>query len=124
MTKYGREILDIVNHCDDHPTAEDIFLRLKERCNKVVLATVYNNLNSLCAQGEIRRVTVEGSPDRYDNTTPHDHLICKCCGAIKDMKFTDLSEQLEQQLGFPIESYDLKITYVCPHCRNKQQVGA
>ena len=62
MTKYARGILDIVNASRSHLTAEQIFWELKKTQPKVVLATVYNNLNALCAQKLIRRVHVEGSP--------------------------------------------------------------
>lgn len=45
MTKYARGILDIVNASRSHLTAEQIFWELKKTQPKVVLATVYNNLN-------------------------------------------------------------------------------
>ena len=48
MTRNGKRILEIINHSDDHLTAEQIFLRLKQTYPKIALATVYNNLHSLC----------------------------------------------------------------------------
>lgn len=47
MNKNGKYILEIINDSEDHLTAEQIFLRLKEKNEKAVLATVYNNLASL-----------------------------------------------------------------------------
>lgn len=58
-------------------TAEQIFLELKKEEPKVVLATVYNNVNGLCREGRIRRISVEGQPDRYDKIQRHDHLVCR-----------------------------------------------
>ncbi|WP_242957047.1 transcriptional repressor [Faecalibacterium sp. An122] len=89
----------------------------------VVLATVYNNLNSLCQQGKIRKISVEGCPDRYDRNTRHDHLVCRRCGSLADIHLEDITAQLEQQTGFAIDGYDLKIQYLCPRCRAAQDSG-
>ena len=62
-----------------------------------------------------------GAPDRYDNTTRHDHLICTRCGALADFKFTDLTHDVEAALGARIQSYDLRIHYLCPACRKAQE---
>ena len=41
MTKNARYILEIINNSTDHLTAEQIYLRLREKNAKAVLATVY-----------------------------------------------------------------------------------
>ena len=74
MTKYAQQILDIINTSSDHLTAEQIYLRLKASNSKIVLATVYNNLNLLYEQDQIRKVSVEGYPDRYYKIVKHDHF--------------------------------------------------
>lgn len=119
MTKYAKLIMELIHHSDGHMTAEQIFLKLKQTEPKVVLATVYNNLNTLCEKGLIRRLSMEDSPDRYDKTHKHDHLICQKCGALSDIKFDDLTDHLTQQLGEGFLSYDLKVFYICPNCREK-----
>ena len=47
MTKNGKMILEIIRESEDHMTAEQIFMKAKEISPRIVLATVYNNLNSL-----------------------------------------------------------------------------
>ena len=121
MTKYAQQILDMINATSDHLTAEQIYLRLKASNSKAVLATVYNNLNLLYEQDQVRKVSVEGYPDRYDKTRKHDHLVCKMCGALSDICFSDLTAQLQAQIPEEILSYDLKIYYICPSCRNKAE---
>lgn len=116
MTKNARCILEIINSSKEHLTAEQIYLRLQEKNPKAVLATVYNNLSSLYEQGLIRKVSVSGYPDRYDATKPHDHLVCKKCGRLSDIKLPDLTKQLQQQLDVPMLSYDLQINYICTEC--------
>lgn len=120
MTKYAKLILELVNQSKEHLTAEQLFLELKKTEPKVVQATVYNNLNTLCQEGLIRRLSIEGSPDRYDRIQKHDHLICKMCGALSDITFDDMTRNLEKQLKEEILSYDLKVFYLCPKCRKKK----
>jgi len=121
MTKYAQQILDIINTSSDHLTAEMIYLRLKASNSKVVLATVYNNLNLLYEQDMVRKVYVEGYPDRYDKIVKHDHLVCKKCGALSDIRLSDLTAQLQAQIPEEIISYDLKINYICPSCRSNAE---
>ena len=123
MTKYAQQILDIINASSDHLTAEQIYLRLKSSNSRIVLATVYNNLNLLYEQDAIRKVSVEGFPDRYDKIIKHDHLVCKKCGALSDIRLSDLTAQLQAQIPEEIISYDLKVNYICPSCRRKAEDG-
>ena len=71
----------------------------------------------------IRKLSIEGSPDRYDKIRRHDHLVCKRCGALSDITFEDMTGDLERQLGEGILSYDLKVFYLCPKCREKKEKG-
>ena len=119
MTKNARMILEIISNSEEHLTAEQIFLRLKEKNEKAVLATVYNNLSFLHGHGLIRKVSVEGYPDRYDRTVRHDHLVCRQCGKLSDVTLEDLTDTLQKQIGVPMISYDLKISYLCPECLKK-----
>lgn len=119
--KYANSILKIINASEEHLTAEQIFLILKQIHPSVVLATVYNNLNNLYQQGQIRKISLEGCPDRYDKNTRHDHLVCRKCGKLSDVYLSDITSELEQQIGFSIEGYDLKVQYLCPQCRSKQE---
>ena len=120
MTKYAERILNIINESSEHMTAEQIFLILKKKEPKVVLATVYNNLNMLCDKELIRKISLEGSPDRYDRKRRHDHLVCRKCGRLSDMVFEDLTATLSAQFGGEILYYDLKVFYLCPECRQQE----
>ncbi len=123
MTANADLILKIINASDDHLTAEQIYLKLKENSSKTVLATVYNNLKTLHENELIRKVSVEGCPDRYDKVTKHDHLVCKQCGHLTDIILDDLTKKLETEIGEAILSYDLKVSYICPACRQTGKNG-
>ena len=119
VTKYAKKILEIVSSSHSHMTAEEIFDVLRQTYPTVVLATVYNNLNRLWQDDLIRKVSVEGMPDRYDRIQRHDHLVCKQCGRLLDIDLGDLTKQLEKKAGLSILSYDLKLTYLCEDCKKK-----
>ena len=120
MTKYEKEIYRIVNSSRDHMTAEQMFSALREVYPTVSLATIYNNLNRLCEAGLLRRISVEGSPERFDRAEKHDHLVCARCGALSDVRLRDLTASLEEQLGQKVAFYDLKVYWLCPACRQKE----
>ena len=119
MNKNAQLILDIINSSPEHLTAEQIYMALRNDGKKMVLATVYNNLASLLSEGHVRKICVEGYPDRYDKATRHDHLVCRVCGQLADIHFSDLTELLQAQTDEVLLSYDLQVSYICPACRRK-----
>ena len=121
MTKYEKAIYEIIATSHAHLSAPQIFEKLQNRYPNVVLATVYNNLNKLWTAGLIRKVSMEGMPDRYDTVQKHDHLVCRRCGKISDICFADLTAPLRSQLGEDFLFYDLKVFYLCPECRKLEQ---
>lgn len=117
MTKYMKKILEIVQTSYAHLTAEQVFQELRRTYPTVAMATVYNNLNRLWEEGQIRKVSVEGMPDRYDRTARHDHLLCQRCGKLTDVNLEDLTDRLERQTGVSLLGYDLKLAYLCEDCK-------
>lgn len=112
----------MINSSCGHLTAEEIFQKLKRKYPNVVLATVYNNLRKLLEEELIKKVSIEGMPDRYDRVNKHDHLVCKCCGRLSDITLKDLTASLSDQLDDDFLYYDLKVYYICPECK-KQNKG-
>ena len=86
MTKYAQQILDLVLCSTEHPTAEQIFLQMKQENSKIAQATVYNNLNALVADGKLIRLSQPGAPDRYDNTTRHDPPLRRAGDAVRQLQ--------------------------------------
>ena len=82
---------------------------------------IRDSLSSLYQQGMIRKISVEGHPDRYDKMRRHDHLVCRNCGKLSDILLEDLTEQIQKQVSIPMISYDLKVNYICDECRQKMQ---
>ena len=121
MPKYAEEILAAVTEMQRHPTAEQVFLEMKKEHPRIALGTVYKHLNGLAEERLLLRITEPGSPDRYDRTERHDHLICSRCGKITDVRLPDMQERIREALGQEILSYDLRIRYICPACREQEK---
>lgn len=117
MTANAKRVLDIINASTAHPTAEDIYRGLISRGEKMSLATVYNSLGKLYEEGQVRKIPMEGAPDRYDKTRRHDHLVCERCGAISDAMLDDFCDVFAKSLGVAVDSYDLKLFWLCDKCK-------
>src|SRR5262245_14425596 len=66
-----------------HPTAQELFSRLKVEQPTMSFATVYNTLASLAEAGLCTSRALTGGATRFDaNTQPHDHAVCDACGRV------------------------------------------
>ena len=68
MLKYSRQreaIKTFLAGRYDHPTAETVYLGIKEEFPKISLGTVYRNLALLSERGEILKLSYEGGADHY-----------------------------------------------------------
>ena len=50
----------------DHPTAETVYMNIKEEFPNISLGTVYRNLSLLADIGEIQKLSTGIGPDRFD----------------------------------------------------------
>ncbi|MCB6993069.1 transcriptional repressor [bacterium 210820-DFI.6.37] len=122
MSKQRKDILNVINESKGHLTAEEVFMKCKEKGVSVSMATVYRNLGILSEQGIIRRVSIIGQPDHYDKIlNAHEHIFCDRCGKIQDIHVADLKELLEEKTGIQLQSYDLCMRYICPECKEKER---
>ena len=75
----------------DHPTADTVYMNIRQEFPNISLGTVYRNLSLLADLGEIQKLTPGQGPDRFDaNVQPHYHFICKTCGQVMDMDMENL----------------------------------
>ena len=119
MTKQRKLVMDIIENSCCHPTAEQVFLKAKEQISGIARATVYNNINYLLDEGLIRRISVIGQADRFDNVRiPHEHIKCDKCNKITDIFLGDMLDELKNKTGLKLTSYELNLHYVCDSCRN------
>jgi len=123
-TRQRQLVLDAVRSRTDHPTADQIYLAVREIDDKISRGTVYRNLGILEENGELLHVK---APDasRYDLTTgKHYHVHCTCCGMVCDAPLEyqyDHDERVAEVTGFQITGHETVFEGVCPACLAKQE---
>ena len=118
MTKQKAAVLAAVRSSIAHLTAQEIYEQVKNDLPDTVLATVYNNLNALEADGLIRRLHFDGDADRFDKSpVPHAHFVCPKCGKITDAPCEEIIPLLENAYKVNVESYELTIQALCDGCK-------
>jgi Fur family peroxide stress response transcriptional regulator len=71
---------------ETHPTAQEIFERLRPGLPTMSFATVYNTLGALSSAGLCAGMSLSPGSGRFDpNMTPHHHVVCDVCGAVRDV---------------------------------------
>lgn len=70
----------------NHPSADELFARVKAQMPTISLATVYNCLESLVQAGLVRQVNFERAPTRYcPNLHEHAHFHDEVTGEVHDI---------------------------------------
>jgi Fe2+ or Zn2+ uptake regulation protein len=112
MTRQRQEVYRTLMQQRNHPTANDVFMRVKDRLPNISLATVYNCLEALVQHGIIRQVNFERESSRYcPNLSEHGHFHDATTGVIHDVDFKpgiNLADVLNLPPGAVIE--DVEIT--------------
>jgi Fe2+ or Zn2+ uptake regulation protein len=112
MTRQRQEIYRILIEQRNHPTANEVFMRAKDRLPNISLATVYNCLEALVQHGIIRQVNFERESSRYcPNLHEHGHFHDAATGIIHDVDFKpgiSLADVLNLPPGAVIQ--DVEIT--------------
>lgn len=121
MTKQRQVILDELRQLTCHPTADEMYDRIRKRLPKVSLGTVYRNLEIMSEQGIIQKLDVGGSKKRFDgNVVDHCHIRCTRCGRLEDMECHfdfDLAKVAAVATNYQVMRYRLEVIGVCPSCQ-------
>lgn len=123
-TKQRQLVLDAVRSRCDHPTADDIYLSVREVDGHISRGTVYRNLNLLASDGEIQAVHVRGG-DRFDlRQDRHAHVVCRECGNVMDAPLPydgHLDEELAGETGYALTSHVTTFVGICPACQARMR---
>lgn len=106
-----------------HPTASELFAKVRVRLPRISLGTVYRNLEVLHKEGQIRKLEFSGAEARFDaDMDPHHHIRCTRCGSVKDLPAAGpLVEPPRESAGFLIEGHRLEFYGLCPDCRKSAE---
>ena len=119
-------ILDTVMTRCDHPTADQIYLDVRAKHDKISRGTVYRNLGLLSEDGEVTNVKVPAaSADRYDSRQDlHYHLYCINCGGVFDAPLSyrpEFDKKVEEETGFQVIRHRSIFEGICPKCAKQME---
>jgi Fur family ferric uptake transcriptional regulator len=127
MTAQRRVILEESRKDKSHPSADDLYLRVRRRLPDISLATVYRNLELLSEHGMIRRLWEGSGARRYDGTMEdHYHVSCEGCGRLDDVPLAAVDGFLERARAlsdYDLRGYRLEFYGLCPACRAELASG-
>lgn len=112
-TPKRREVYKVLMEYRDHPTAGDVFARLREKSPSISLATVYNCLEALVEHGHVKQINFDREPSRFcPNLQEHCHFQDQRSGEIHDVAFkpgTTLADVLELPPGATVCDVEINL---------------
>ena len=121
MTEQRQVILEELKKTSSHPTADEIFLMVRQRLPRISLGTVYRNLELLSENGLIQKLDWAGRQKRYDgNSENHYHIRCLNCDRVEDVVIAPLSvveETFRAVTDYEIIGYRLEVLGLCANCK-------
>lgn len=122
LTPQRRHVYDALLTKRDHPTATEVFMRVKKNMSTISLATVYNCLETLVDCGLVKQVNVDRQPTRFcPNLKQHGHFICDACGMVVDVDLVAEGEKLSFAKvpdGFQVTSAEVNLRGLCAGCNH------
>ncbi len=104
----------------EHPTADNVYFKLREDFPNISLGTVYRNLNLLVDLGEAIKINSKDGSIRYDaRIAPHYHFICEKCGGVSDLlmePFGELNEKAEELGKVSVNNHEVTFYGSCEKC--------
>jgi len=123
LTHQRIEIFREVAQTGDHPDAEQVFQRVRDRIPTVSLDTVYRTLWLLKDLGLVVPLGPSRERTRFDaNLNSHHHFVCGQCGLTRDFYSNDLDNiKLPDSVGSfgKIEATHVEVRGVCRECIEK-----
>ena len=116
LTNQKKAILDYLKSVKTHPTAEEIYQKVKKKLPRISRGTVYRILNNLKKKNQIQEIITEVSHFDADISS-HTHFICQECGKIIDLfdKMPNLKNK-KIKVG-KIKNYQIIFYGVCKKCK-------
>jgi Fur family transcriptional regulator, ferric uptake regulator len=108
----------------DHLSAEEVYMLVKDIAPEIGLATVYRTLELLSELHVLEKLNFGDGVARYDlrsedNHHHHHHLICVECGSVKEIKedwLLPLEDRLLKEFNFKVIDHRLDFQGICSNC--------
>lgn len=126
LTHQRMEVFREVAQTGDHPDAETVHRRVRERIPTLSLDTVYRTLWLLDGLGLITTLGPPRERTRFEgNLSHHHHFVCMSCGRTRDFYSRDLDElRLPATVGSfgRVQATHVEARGVCRRCVRERRV--
>ena len=123
MTHQREIILQELRKSKTHPTADELYERIKKKIPRISLATVYRNLEILSKAGVISKLEISGRQKRFDwELAQHNHVYCNRCQRIENISSPILPLthiESAQGRGYQITGCRIEFSGLCPLCQHQ-----
>src|SRR5699024_8441296 len=115
----------LIERENDHLSAEEVFLLVKEKAPEIGLATVYRTLELLSELVIVDKINFGDGVTRYDLRKEgakhfHHHLVCTECGSVEEVTddlLGDVESIIENDWGFKVRDHRLTFHGICKQCQ-------
>jgi Fe2+ or Zn2+ uptake regulation protein len=118
-TRQLEVVWEAVKNDKSHPTADQIYDKVRKRLPNISLVTVYRNLQKLVAEEKLQ-ILILGRSQRFDPLVGrHQHFICESCDRVFDVIVdteNDLKPVKLPHEGFKVTSHQLAFYGTCKRC--------
>ncbi|WP_423362860.1 radical SAM family heme chaperone HemW [Mycoplasma sp. P36-A1] len=119
ITRAREDIIKVLCNVK-HYTVEELVTELKKIKDGVNVATVYNNLNFLVAEGIVNEYNFNNKNSVYElNIGLHAHLICIDCNDVINLEipeFMQVKDRVEKETQFDVIDAKLDMFGHCKKC--------
>ena len=123
MTHQREIILSEIKKCTTHPTADELYERIKKKLPRISLATVYRNLEIMSEAGLIKKLEISGRQKRFDwDLHQHDHIYCMECHRVDNIDLgrkKDIALPGNDNHGYQVSGCRIEFYGICPECAKK-----
>lgn len=125
LTPQRYEIIRTLSESKSHPSATDIYNKVRAVYPMVSLNTIYKNLAMLTSMREVREIRTLQNAVHFDgDISPHGHIICENCGKIADIEIdgNDFNKFFESNINdkfnedYHIKGYSIEFYGLCKNC--------
>ena len=111
----------------NHPTADELYARVRGRLPGISLSTIYRNLEILCEEGLARKIQFSEGQTRYDATLSiHHHIRCTKCGRVDEIKFEKTAHVMEfvnKKSDYEVLDCKFEFIGICAKCQKNGETN-
>tara|TARA_B100000029_G_C17435985_1_gene909685 strand:- start:23 stop:433 length:411 start_codon:yes stop_codon:yes gene_type:complete len=114
LTDQRKIIAKVMSESDDHPSVDELYIRVSKIDQKISIATVYRTVKLFEEAGIVAKHDFKGDKARYEELSEshHDHLIDIKTGKIiefVDDEIEKLQKKVADKYGYELVDHKLEL---------------